>query len=178
MCFQFSMLNIYDPYGCHSKGTAIMQWAACFSSAAYLLALLLFLYLVLRPFPETSGEGKWGEEVSLGGERARIFWSRNRRKRLSGGFSSGGEIVLWRTLCFWSTKGWWGVSRESGISRGLHYLYVSFYSVSPRMCVGWIFLQILENCNSLGFLGFLLFGDFAKCFARSSRLQVCVLILI
>jgi hypothetical protein len=46
------------------------------------------------------------------------------------------------------------------------------------MCVGWIFLQILENCNSLGFLGFLLFGDFAKCFARSSRLQVCVLILI
>jgi hypothetical protein len=28
MCFQFSMLNIYHPYGCHLKGRAIMRSAS------------------------------------------------------------------------------------------------------------------------------------------------------
>ncbi len=27
--FQFSMLNIFHPYGCHLKGRAILWWAAC-----------------------------------------------------------------------------------------------------------------------------------------------------
>jgi hypothetical protein len=29
MRFQFSLLNIYHHYGCHLKGRAIMQRAAC-----------------------------------------------------------------------------------------------------------------------------------------------------
>ncbi len=29
MCFQFWMLNIYRPYGCHLKSRSIMWWSAC-----------------------------------------------------------------------------------------------------------------------------------------------------
>ncbi len=163
----------------------VIQRAEPLCNEQLVLALLLtylhcccFCTLFFIAFQKHLGKVSEERKCHLEERELEIFWSRNRRKRLSGGLSSGGEIVLWRTLWFWSTKGWWDVSRESGISRGLHYWYVSFCSVSPRMCVGWIFLEILENCNFLGFLGFLLLGDFAKCFARSSCLQVCVLILI
>jgi hypothetical protein len=30
MCFQFNMLNIYHPHGCHWKGTTILWWDACY----------------------------------------------------------------------------------------------------------------------------------------------------
>ncbi len=51
MCIQFSMLNIYHPYGYHLKGRAVMQPAACFF---LLFAVCCCLYCMVYQFLSSS----------------------------------------------------------------------------------------------------------------------------
>jgi hypothetical protein len=46
MCSQFSMLNIYYPYGCDLKGRALVRRAACSEFDAFVGDLQEFFYFM------------------------------------------------------------------------------------------------------------------------------------
>jgi hypothetical protein len=63
MRFQFSLLNIYHHYGCHLKGRAIMQRAACLDIEREVRA---------ETYCDASRK-KWAK--SLVSQRSRVMWN-------------------------------------------------------------------------------------------------------
>jgi len=54
MCLQISMLNIYNPYGCHLKGRANVQWASC-------LSIYYYFHILFSGTKQESGGAQKGD---------------------------------------------------------------------------------------------------------------------